>query len=438
MSPTVELIRTEGLGDSTYVLMHGEQAVVVDPQRDFDRVIEVLDKHRAELRLIVETHVHNDYVSGGLPLAKATGAELVFPAAAAPVFRHRPAFHREPIALNGLSVVPVHTPGHTPEHTAYLVEIDGTEVALFSGGSLLVGSAGRTDLLGEEYAETLARRQYLSLRRLAALPEAVHLYPTHGAGSFCTATGAGAATSTIGAEKLANPFLSIETEDEFVDQSLSGLPEYPAYYSHMAAINRAGPSAANLEVPTLDEIPDDVTVIDARPKAKFAAGHHPEALGIELRSDFGVWTGWLTEHNTPLVIVLDPGQDADDAIRQLARIGYDDIRGIIRSDGGPVSFETLELPAFLERLGGGGTILDVRASNEWEQGVIEDSVLCYLPDLLTGTPEGLDTQKPVLIACGTGYRASIAASILETRGFTPVVLVGDGVPEVLKAKSEMS
>ena len=436
LSLRVELIRTEGLGDSTYVLIHDGQAIVVDPQRDFDRITDVLDAYVAEPRLILETHVHNDYVSGGLPLSRTSGAELVFPAAATPIFKHRPAFHREPIALNGLSVVPLHTPGHTPEHTSYLIELDGSEVAIFSGGSLLVGSAGRTDLLGDEYADTLARRQFASLRRLATLPDAVDLYPTHGAGSFCTATGAGALTSSIGAERASNPFLGIEDEEEFVKRSLGGLPDFPTYYAHMAPLNRVGAEAAKLDVPELDEIPRGVTVIDARPKTVFASGHNPDALGIELRSDFGVWVGWLTEHNTPLALILDPAQDADDAVRQLARIGYDDIRGIVRSDDGPSSFETVDLDEFVRRMDRGGTILDVRASNEWENGVIEDSVRCYLPDLMASTPEALDEDAPVLIACGTGYRASIAASILEKRGYRPVVLVDSGVPEVLATKAK--
>ena len=436
MSFRVELIRTEGLGDSTYVLIHNDQAIVVDPQRDLDRITRVLDEHRVEPRLIVETHVHNDYVSGGLPLSRASGAELVFPAAATPIFRHRPAFHREPIALDGISLIPLHTPGHTPEHTSYVVEFDGAEVAVFSGGSLLVGSAGRTDLLGEEYAETLARRQYFSLRRLATLPDSADLYPTHGAGSFCTATGAGDFTSSIGAEKTSNPFLAIEDEDEFVKRSLSDLPEFPAYYAFMAPLNRRGPEAAQLDVPQLDDIPDGATVIDARPKTAFASGHHPDALGIELRSDFGIWVGWLTEHNTPLALILDSDQDADDAVRQLARIGYDDIRGIVPPNGGGATFETVDLDEFVRRMDRGGTILDVRASNEWKDGVIEDSVLCYLPDLSASTPEGLDETLPVLIACGTGYRASIAASILEKRGYTPVVLVDSGVPDVIGAKAK--
>ena len=215
-------VRTPGLGDNTYVLVHEGIGVVVDPQRDFDRFESILNETGAGLRFVLETHLHNDYISGGRDLARSAGGELVVPAGAAPVFRHRPAFHHEYLDGGPLVIRPIHTPGHTPEHTSYLVVIDEEPVALFSGGSLLVGSAGRPDLLGFDRADSLARLQYRSVNRLAELPESVGLYPTHGAGSFCTSSGAGALTSTIGQEKKTNPVLTYPDEDSFVAGQLSG------------------------------------------------------------------------------------------------------------------------------------------------------------------------------------------------------------------------
>lgn len=435
----IETIRTEGLGDSTYVLIHDAMAIVVDPQRDIDRFERVFNEAGADLRLVLETHLHNDYVSGGLALARSSGAELVMPAGAAPVFRHRPAFHHEDIDLGVLVVRPIHTPGHTPEHTSYVVVVDGQERAVFSGGSLLVGSAGRTDLLGEDRAESLARLQHGSVTRLATLPDEVSLYPTHGAGSFCTTTGAGDLTSTIGAEKKTNPVLAYEDEESFVKEQLAGLVPYPSYYRHMAPINLQGRDEADLSVPILESIPDGVVVIDARPRHRFAAGHVPAALGIELGDSFGTWVGWLTEHDTPIVLVIDDDQDTEEAIRQLARIGYENIRGIVPNPSeGLETYREVTRDDYVEAAQSGAQLLDVRAPNEWEAGIVEGSELSYLPELARETPSGLDPSKPVWVACGSGFRASTAAGILQERGFEPVVLSEGGTADVLEAMAESS
>lgn len=433
----VTTIRTEGIGDSTYVMVHEGLAVVVDPQRDIDRFERVLNETASDLRLVIETHLHNDYVSGGLDLARTTGAELVMPAAAAPVFRHTPAFHNEDIELGTIAIRPIHTPGHTPEHMSYAVVIEGVVVAVFSGGSLLVGSAGRSDLLGADRSETLARLQYGSVNRLAALPEGAKLYPTHGSGSFCSVADAGSVTSTIGTEKKTNPVLAYPDEDAFVRGQLADLVPYPAYYRHMGTINLTGLPEPDMTVHLLETIPEDVTVIDARHRHDFAAGHLPGALGIELADSFGTWVGWLTEHNTPLVLILDEDQDGGEAIRQLIRIGYDDIRGIARNpDSGLVSYRTVSDDEYLEAVEGGAQLLDVRAPNEWDVGFIPGSTLSYLPHLVEETPVGLDPDEPVWVVCGSGYRASIAAGILQDRGFEPVVLSHGGATDLIRRASK--
>ena len=437
MNSKIETVRTEGLGDSTYILIHDGLAIVVDPQRDFDRFEGTIEDAGAELRLVLETHVHNDYVSGGRDLAAKYGAELVMPAGAAPVFRHRPAFHREDIDLGSMSIRPLHTPGHTPEHISYVVVIDGREDAVFSGGSLLVGSAGRSDLLGEERAETLARLQYASVNLIAALPEAVALYPTHGAGSFCSTTRAGGVSSSIGIEKISNPALDYEDEDAFVKGQLSGLPAYPSYYRHMGPINLAGLDAPNLDVPVIEEIPHGVTVIDARPREAYASGHLPGSLGVEVRNSFGTWIGWVTEHNTALVLVLEDGQDPEEPLRQLARIGYDRVVGIKRPDASfTETYQIVDATRVAEAVEQGEQILDVRAPEEWETGVLDGSVLSYVPDLALRTPPELDADRPVWLVCGTGYRATIAAGIVQGRGFEPMVLAEGGATDVLAKTSK--
>lgn len=436
MRPTVATVRTEGLGDSTYILTHEGLAIVVDPQRDIDRFEKSIADSGAELRMVVETHLHNDYVSGGKDLARRHGAELVMPAAAAPVFRHRPAFHMEDIELGTMSLRPIHTPGHTPEHTSYVILIDGKEEAVFSGGSLLVGSAGRSDLLGDARAQTLARLQYGSVNRLATLPDQVVLYPTHGAGSFCSTSRAGAVSSTIGVERISNPVLAYDNEDAFVDGELTGLPAYPDYYRHMGPINLTGLDEPVLDVGLIDRIPEGATVVDARPREAYASGHMPGSLGVEITPSFGVWIGWVTPFDTPLVLVLDESQNSDEPLRQLARIGYDTIVGIIRPDHTFNETYTVvnatEFAAAAER---GEQTVDVRSPEEWDTGIVEGSVLSYLPDLARKTPPGLTTDRPLWLLCGTGYRATIAAGIVQSRGFEPMVLAEGGATDVLAAAS---
>ncbi|REK33544.1 MAG: MBL fold metallo-hydrolase, partial [Actinobacteria bacterium] len=365
----------------------------------------------------------------------------------APVYRHLPAFHMEDLTESSLTLRPMHTPGHTPEHMSYVVVIDGNVVAVFSGGSLLVGSAGRSDLLGDDRAETLARLQYGSVRRLASLPNETRLLPTHGAGSFCTSSAAGTHTSTIGAEKRDNPVLQVDDEEDFVSTQLTGLVPFPSYYARMGPANLAGTAPIDLETPlppisedAYTELRSGVTVVDARANEEFARGHLPGSLGVALRNDFGVWVGWVTPHNTPLLLVLDEDQSLEEARRQLGRIGYDRIVGYVSdlgswTDTELIGYPTHDVTSFEQGLAAGSQVLDSRAPNEWAEGTIPGSVRAYSPDLTTGIPDDLDRTDPVLVACATGYRATIAASLLEKAGYQPEVLVGAGVSDVLARRT---
>jgi glyoxylase-like metal-dependent hydrolase (beta-lactamase superfamily II)/rhodanese-related sulfurtransferase len=434
----VTVIPTPGLGDATYVFERDGVGMIVDPQRDIDRFVTAAS--HLETRFVLETHLHNDYVSGGRAVAAATGAELVIPASAGVAFSHRPAFHHEEIDGGAFTIRPIHTPGHTPEHVSYLVLVDDEAVALFSGGSLLVGSAGRTDLLGVDRADQLARLQYGSVTRLAALPDRVGLYPTHGAGSFCTASAAETTTSSIGSEIQSNPVLGHSSEDSFAIAALSGLQPYPDYYAFMGPINLSGPEPSPREpiLPlNIDDIPDDAHVLDIRPHADYAAGHLAGSYGLELEDQMGVWAGWLVPFNAPIVLVADEGQDVESAVTQLARVGYDRVIGIVHDLIGHEDLRSYSLAPITEfvtkvRLGS-PQILDVRAPGEWEAGSIPHSVHTYVPDLRDGLPETLDPNRPVWVICGGGYRSEMAVRYLEAGGFQPTVVVGGGVGEVLAA-----
>ncbi len=434
----VEVMTTAGLGDKSYVFGHEGVGIIVDPQRDIERCTAAIEKLSVTPRFVFETHMHNDYLSGGATLAKTVAAELVLPAGAGAAYAYRPAFHGEELDAGSMTIRPVHTPGHTPEHVSYLVLIDDEPVAVFSGGSLLVGSAGRTDLLGIDRATSLVRLQYGSLQRLAALPDAVDLYPTHGAGSFCTASEAGGLTSTIGDERNTNPVLAYPDEAAFVEGQLTGLPPYPTYYAHMGPMNVSGvdpmpaDDVAEFTPAQVQAAADEgILIVDARYKTSFAEAHVPGSWGMELGSDFATWIGWLLPFDAPMVLVLDDEDSLQEARTALARIGFENIRGVMRgldqwiTEGRPtVSHQTMKAREFLESADGSPQVIDVRAPTEWVDGTLEGARLIHLPDLIESVPEDLDTDRPVYLGCTTGHRASIAAGVLADAGYQPVVLTG--------------
>lgn len=427
---------TPGLGDSTYLIEHEGVGVIIDPQRDIERFV----AYAADLdtRFVLETHLHNDYVSGGRTLAATTGAQLVLPAASGAAFAHRPAFHLEDLDGGALTIRPIHTPGHTPEHVSYLVLIDGGAVALFSGGSLLVGSAGRSDLLGMARAESLARLQYGSVTRLAQLPDEVGLYPTHGAGSFCTSSAAETAASTIGHERRTSTVLAHPDADSFVEDVLTGLQPYPDYYASMGPINLAGPDPmpdAPIRRLTVGQIPDNAHVVDIRPQTLYAAGHLPGSYGLELEDQMGVWAGWLLPFDAPIVLIATNDQDVSAATTQLGRIGFDHVVGIVTDLTGVGHldrYRSASPDALREELvAGEPQMLDVRTPGEWETGSIPGAFHAYVPDLRSGIPEGLDPGRPVWVICGGGYRSQMAVVYLEAAGFEPILVAGGGVEDVL-------
>lgn len=437
--------RTPGLGDQTYLFTHEGTAVLVDPQRDIDRFLDVASERDLELRFVLETHLHNDYVSGALEASKRTGAELVLPAAAAAAYRYTPAFHLEDLpGEKGLTIRPIHTPGHTPEHTSYVVLLDGVEVALFSGGSLLVGSAGRPDLLGPERADTLARLQYISLNRLAKLPAELGLYPTHGEGSFCTSSGAGKYTSTVGEEAATNPLLQLDSPDAMSEEMLRQPMPIPYFYRFMGPANTLGvkplpkTEPAQLTAAQALEL-DGVHLVDIRPRTDQAKGVLPGSTGIELADDFGSWAGWLVPYDQPAVLIANPDQDVDEAVTQLRQIQFDNVVGVVTDlTDAPLeqTFEIVDAETAAKLAAHGDVqVLDVRMPNERAEVTFPGATERFVADLFSqGMPDGITKDKPVLIACGTGRRATIAASYLAAQGYPDVqVQSPGGVAELVAA-----
>jgi hydroxyacylglutathione hydrolase len=448
-----ELFVTPGLGDNSYLLASGDEAVVVDPQRDAWRVLEAAAAKRLRIRHVLETHVHNDYVSGALEIRAVTAAQIAAPARGVYEFAHRGIAEGDEIRVGALRLVAWETPGHTPEHIAWLVYEDGRPepVALFGGGSLIVGGAGRTDLLGEHVTERLTRDQFRSLRRLAGLPPSTQLLPTHGAGSFCTVSaGARQRTSTVGTELGSNRALAARDEASFIRQHLAGLRAYPAYYAHMGRMNREGPVVLG-SLPAIKALsPEDVArriregawLVDARDRLAFADAHVPGSVNIELDSTFGTYVGWLTPFDAPLVLLLpDPVPPSlAETVTQLIRIGYEHLLGYAdggldawRSDGRPIRSYPIAgvddlCHAYLD--GQPIQVLDARQSVEWETGHIPGSLRIHLGDLPARLAD-VPRDREVWTACTSGHRAAMAASLLD-RADIPVRLVArGGVPEWL-------
>ena len=297
----VSIIETTGLGDRSYMVSEGDVAVVIDPQRDIDRVFKLAAELGVRITHVLETHTHNDYVTGGLELSRVARAEYVVPAGDHVDYQRRAISDGDIIDSGPFQLEAVHTPGHTHHHVSYaLRNTTGTIVGVFTGGSMLHGTTGRTDLLGTEYTDALTHAQFHSVRRLAAeLPDDAQVYPTHGFGSFCSATPSSGDSSTIADQRLNNPALT-QDEQSYVEELIAGLSAYPSYYAHMGVINERGPAPVDLSLPQLVD-PDELRrrieagkwVVDLRNRTAFAAGHLGGTLGFELSNSFVTYLGWL-------------------------------------------------------------------------------------------------------------------------------------------------
>lgn len=453
--PRIEPFVTKGLGDSTYLIASGDEAAIVDPQRDAARFVHAASSRGLRIKVVLETHVHNDYVSGALEVREATGASLVLPARGGYGFDHRGAAEGDEVRIGDLTLRAWETPGHTPEHLAWIATADGAgePFAAFTGGSLMVASAGRTDLLGPDLTEELTEAQFASLSRIGALPAATLVMPTHGAGSFCGSAGASVRrTSTVGEERRSNPALAFDDAQAFVADRLSGLLEYPAYYRHMAPTNRAGPALLRCLPRTTSTSPDaaasavvsGATVVDGRDRRSFAGGHVPGSLNIELDDQFCSYVGWIVPWSTPLVLVLpESAGSLEEAVTQLRRIGFDAAIGHLaggidawHASGRPVAsypaMAAAALGAALDASGptDGTRVLDVRQPAEWAEGILAGSRTIFVGDLPSRVGE-VPNDRETWVVCRTGHRAAIAASILEAAG-VPVRLVAEGgVPDLL-------
>jgi len=454
-----QLFRIEGLGHLSTLIADDSAGVaaVVDPRRDVDAYLAAARELDVRITHVVETHLHNDYVSGGRELAALTGATHVIGAGAGLAHEHRPLRDGATFDVGALRFTTRDTPGHTPEHVAYAVADTsrGTDPALLlTGGSLLVGAVGRTDLLGEEHAVAYAHDMHHSLHDvILGHDDHVIVQPTHGAGSLCAAGIASTPTSTIGYERRHDALLRVGDVDEFARRLLHRQPAVPRYFARMRPINQAGPALLGGRVPDAHPLSLDETraalgggalLLDLRSPAAHSVAHAPGSLSIPIGPSFGTWLGWVVEPDRPIVLILDHPADWDEAARQALRIGAErSLVGHLRggfgvwADGGGEleSNGRLTVDELAGRLGAGtnarasddSLVIDVRQADEYAAGHVPGAVHLTagsLPDRLAGLPH----DRPIVTICASGMRASIAASLIRSAGFEDVSWVASGVP----------
>ncbi|MGW0593176.1 MBL fold metallo-hydrolase [Streptosporangium sp. NPDC002607] len=441
MMTTIEtvVVETSSLGDRSYLAHDGRVALVVDPQRDIDRILALAGRLGVRVTHVAETHLHNDYVSGGPALARLTGAAYLVAAADEVAFDRVPVSDGDEMALSpSMRLSAVATPGHTFHHLSYVLGGPGGPTGVFTGGSLLFGTTGRTDLLGARHAHVLAQHQHASVRRLAdLLPDGTQVWPTHGFGSFCSATQTDASSSTIGRERGANPALRLEADD-FVTQTLAGLDAYPAYYAHMGARNTAGAELVDLTPARRADaaglrarIDAGEWVVDLRSRKAFTQRHLAGTLSFGLDGPMSTWLGWMAPWGAPITLLGESAEQVAAAQRELARIGID--RPAAAATGTPEQWAggdgarlgELTVATFAELaavrdgrnvrdLPAPDVVLDVRLRNEWRAGHIDGATHLPLPELphrLAEIPDGT-----VWVHCGSGYRAAAASSLLARAG----------------------
>jgi hydroxyacylglutathione hydrolase len=444
MALVFERIQTEGIAQLSYLVGDDSAGVaaVIDPRPDVDCYLELAREKQVSITHIFETHIHADLVSGARELCARAGTAMIFVShegGARYDFDHEPLHDGDVFEFGTVMITVRHTPGHTPEHVSYLVaEQDHPDSpwGVLSGDSLFVSSAGRPDLLGSDQAKKLAEKLFHTLRDFyLKLDDGVIVYPGHGAGSPCGADIGDRLSTTMGHERRFNTFLQFEQMKPFIDYALSTAPPTPTYYPRMKKVNAKGPEIlGNLPIvrglsPTMFkeavELKDHV-LIDTRMMLAFGGGHIQGALNIGGKPMLSIWAGWLLDPDKPLLLVMDSDEKLDEIVRFLLRAGYTRFGGYMV--GGMTAWNNAGLPSeSIEQMpvhevksaGGSLQVLDVRAPDEWEGGHIPNASHIFLGEL-RGQLGKLDRAKPTAVYCDSGYRASIATSILKQAGFENV------------------
>jgi len=428
---TVEAIPAPELGNASFLVADTERGVglVNDPLRDIERYLHVASSLNVKLTHALDTHLHNDYVSGCRELAAEVGADV----STLDVGTE--------LEIGEITIRAIHTPGHTPDHKSYLISEGGRQRALFSGGAVMLGAIARTDLFGPHLAVHLALEALSTLQvRLRGLPDDIAVFPTHGGGSFCGTGGRSGHETTLGQERKTNPFFLTTEVMPFLARALNQ-HRYPTYYRDMGAINRGGATLIGMTISPLAALtPDEVArlmdegaaVVDVHTGRDFDRGHIPGSYNVGIDGPVSAWGGWLIPRGRPIILVGGTDKELRAAQRQLLRIGYDTIAGSLdggivawRSSGREVStFETVDVEDMAQWVLSAEpmTVVDTRDEHEWVAGHVPGAVHMYVPDVPHRASE-IPRDAPVAVHCASGYRAGIAASLLEQAGLKRIIHV---------------
>lgn len=441
----IDQIETPSLGNHSYVVTIDDRFVVIDPQRDIERFEAVYQVGDAKLVGVLETHIHNDYVSGGFWLAERYGAPYFLPPGSGATYSHAELGDREAFDMGGWEFMAIDTPGHTFNHSSYALNSPDGVVAVFTGGSMLVGAVGRSDLLGPEATDSLLALQYRSVAGLASsLPTPAIVAPTHGAGSFCSASAVAGTTSTIGAERSHNPVCTAGSEQEFVSSQKRGYGLFPTYYSQMAAANLTPMPLAQLEpikgMSVKDAIESGCDIIDARPFSEYAAGHIRGSISLPPSGQDATYLAWTLPWNSPIVVV-----GTHEAVRilreHLARIGWDRVAGrvdsstvvaSVASSEGEVETATTQVAAFADVVEQVPSVLiDARDPVDHAAGMIKGAYPSHVSEIAMGSVAGMvasGDSSDVWVHCQSGYRAAVATGFLERAGYKVTAVIDNLTP----------
>ena len=448
----IHRVEVPGLVHYSYVLSSQGRCAVIDPKRDVDTYLEYASANRLEITHVLETHIHADYASGARELSERTGAELWLSAHDKGelfeyAFPHREFRDSESFTLGDIRVEVLHTPGHTPEHISFLatdLSRGSYPAVLFSGDFVFVGSLGRPDLLGEDAKRNLAGALFDSVaRKTASLPDGLEILPAHGSGSLCGSGMSERPQSTLGYERHTNPFFAIPERNSFVSRILGSVPPFPDYYRRMKHLNAQGPpllgmlpGARAFSAPEFRKRIEDpqAVIIDLRRPEAFGGIHIPGSINLGAGPSFGFWAGWAVPYERPIYLVSDDEGAAEDARRALIRVGLDQIQGFLEGGMRPwvesgyeqSHIRQLSVRELHQKLSQRPFVLDVRAAGEWQSGHIDSAHHIYAGEIAQHLAQ-IPRDRPVHLVCGTGYRSSMAASLLLREGYRDLVNVAGGM-----------
>lgn len=438
------------LSHASYYLGSGDEAAVIDPQRDVEQYIAEAAEHGQKIKYVIETHSHADFVSGHVELAARTGARIVYGERANTKFDTLKVKDGDTLNVGDITLTFRETPGHTPEGVTIVAEEEGSPAKVFTGDTLFIGDVGRPDLVGSKgfTAEQMAGMLYDSLHeKILTLPDSAEIYPAHGAGSLCGKSLSKDTWSTLGEQRKTNYALRPMSKDEFVKIVAAGQPEVPQYFPKSAAKNLEGSAALDALAKPRELTTDEVlnfagVVLDVRKAAEYGAGHVPNSVNIGLGGQFASWAGTLIPIGTPVAIVAETMAQVDEAVMRLARVGHETVSGYLlfeNFEGDQKAVEQVSVSEANDYVSSGrnAQFVDVRRSAEYESGHAAGAESHPL-DKLALELDALDPAAPTYVICQGGYRSSAATSILENAGFSELYNVTGGTAAWIEAGLPLS